>query len=151
VFTQTAEYALRAVTWLAQNDGTPQTSQQVSRATQTPPSYLSKVLKELARAGVVRSARGKNGGFELAHDPAALTILQVVNAVDPMRRIRSCPLGLKSHRSLCPLHRQLDAAMATVEEALGSVTFSSLLASAATTPLCESPEPAARPLVEALR
>ena len=49
----------------------------------------------------------------LAKPPGELTILEVVNAVEPIGRIKTCPLGLSSHGvNLCPLHRRLDAALA---------------------------------------
>jgi hypothetical protein len=56
-----------------------------------------------------------------------LTVLGVVHAADPIRRIRSCPLGIKDHISLCPLHRRLDEAVAMVETALKQSTIAELL------------------------
>jgi len=58
-----------------------------------------------------------------------LTILDVINAVAPMERITSCPLGLKSHTSLCPLHDELDKALAATETAFAAVTIRQLLKS----------------------
>ena len=73
--------------------------------------------------------------------PSELTILEVVNAVDPIERILSCPLGLASHgRQLCPLHKRLDDAMAQFEIAFGSTTLAELLTEpSASIPLCEFP------------
>jgi Rrf2 family protein len=141
VFSQTAEYALRAVAWLAQHEGAPQTAAQIARATQSPLGYLNKVLQSLGKAGVVRAARGKHGGFELAVSASRLTILEVVNAVDPVCRIATCPLGLAAHHlQLCPLHKKMDEAIATVEQALGAVTFDELMGEGTTVrPLCDIP------------
>jgi Rrf2 family transcriptional regulator, nitric oxide-sensitive transcriptional repressor len=59
--------------------------------------------------------------------PAEITVLEVVSAVDPLRRIRSCPLGLAAHgENLCPLHRKLDDAVRSVEEAFAATTIQSL-------------------------
>ncbi|HJT76483.1 MAG TPA: Rrf2 family transcriptional regulator [Gemmataceae bacterium] len=127
MFSQTAEYALRAVVYLASRSGAAQTTQQVAEATKVPAGYLSKVLQGLARAGVVHAQRGLHGGFTLALPPERLTVLDVLQAVDPIRRIDSCPLGLKGHVNLCPLHRRLDHALAMVEEALRSSTIAELL------------------------
>jgi Rrf2 family protein len=139
VFSQTAEYALRAVAWLAEHEGAPQTAAQIARATQSPLGYLNKVLQSLGRADVVRAARGKHGGFELARPASRLTILEVVNAVDPVCRIATCPLGLAAHHlQLCPLHRKMDETIAAVEKALGGVTFSELIGSSVR-PLCALP------------
>ena len=55
-------------------------------------------------------------------------VFAAVEAVDPIRRITSCPLGLKGHINLCPLHRRLDSAIHMVEEALRASTIAELLA-----------------------
>jgi Rrf2 family protein len=111
----------------------------VAEATRVPPAYLSKVLQALSRGGIVKSQRGVGGGISLARPPEDLTILEVVNAVEPIQRIRSCPLGLKSHGvRLCPLHRRIDDAMATVEAAFGQTTLAEILAEPThSPPLCE--------------
>ncbi len=105
LISRTSEYALRAVIWLVQEPDRLQTTKQIGEGTRTPPDYISKVLQLLAKAGVVRSQRGLGGGFRLASDPAEITVLDVVNAVDPLERIHTCPLGLEAHgTNLCPLH-----------------------------------------------
>ena len=127
IVSQTAEYGLRALVWLADRAPTPQTTQQIAAATRVPAGYLSKVLQALRKAGIVRAQRGLHGGFVLAVPPAALTVLDAVNAIDPIGRIRSCPLGIPSHDPmLCPLHHALDQAMATVEEAFAKVSIADL-------------------------
>jgi Rrf2 family protein len=85
-------------------------------------------MQSLSRAGLVKSQRGLNGGFTLAHDPEELSILAVVNAVDPIRRFAECPLGIASHgRNLCPLHRRLDEAAAQVEKAFQETMVAELI------------------------
>ena len=124
MFSQTAEYALRAVVWLANNDDAPMTTNEIAKATQVPPDYLSKVLWALGRSGLVHAQRGKNGGFTLATPAEELSILDVINAVDPVQRIVSCPLGLKGHEQLCPLHRRLDDALRQIEETFAGALIS---------------------------
>jgi Rrf2 family protein len=140
MISQTVEYSLRAVVTLAQNDGNPRTAQQISEVTQVPGPYLSKLMQVLVRSGLVQSQRGLHGGFVLTKRPDQLTILEVVNAVEPLKRIRECPLKLASHgRNLCPLHRRLDKVMAMAEEAFGTTTLAELLHEpGSVTPLCET-------------
>jgi len=122
-----AEYALRAVVYLATSEGMAGAGD-IARATQAPPGYLHKVLQRLGRAGVVRAQRGPGGGFALVKAPADLTALEVVSAVDPIRRIRECPLGKQEHAlSLCPLHRRLDEAAALVERAMAQTPITDLI------------------------
>jgi Rrf2 family transcriptional regulator, nitric oxide-sensitive transcriptional repressor len=138
MFSQTVEYALRAAVYLASAPG-PRTVEAVSEATRVPAPYLAKVVRELVRAGLLRSQRGAGGGVSLAKDPASMTILEVVNAVDPIKRIKTCPLGLPSHGTLlCPLHARVDAALASVEEAFGKTTLAEVLAEPSSSiPLCD--------------
>ncbi len=104
-----------------------------------PRRYLTRVLQDLAAAGLVGSRPGPGGGYELSRDINELTILDVVNTVAPIERIRSCPLGLKSHHHLCPLHAELDKAYAATELAFKSVTIKELVESTSPIiPLCES-------------
>ncbi len=139
VLSQTVEYALRAVVWLAQNPGVPQTTQAIAESTKVSPSYLPKVLQPLIRSGIVTGQRGLHGGYILEADPDTLTLLEVVNAVDPIQRIHTCPLGFAEHKTLCPLHQKLDDAMADVECHFAQQTVSNLLATNGSTPLCRVP------------
>jgi Rrf2 family nitric oxide-sensitive transcriptional repressor len=140
---QTVEYALRAVVHLAAVAPGPRTVEQISRATKVKPAYLAKVIQQLVHAGVLRSQRGVGGGIALAKAPAELTILEVVSAVDPIKRIQTCPLGLASHGvRLCPLHRRMDNALAAVEKAFGETTLAEVLAEPTeSVPLCDFPAP----------
>ena len=142
MFSQTIEYALRAAVYLAsQAQPFSSTTEKIAEHTHVPPAYLSKVLQALTRAGIVRSQRGMGGGMSLAKAPDKLTILEVVNAVDPIQRIQTCPLGLAAHGvRLCPLHKRMDNALATVEDAFRQTTLAEILAEpSASIPLCDFP------------
>lgn len=139
MLSQTVEYALRAAVYLADNSPQALTTEQIAKKTLVPQAYLSKVMQGLARAGIVKSQRGVHGGFVLTKAPDQLTILEVVDAVDPIRRINTCPLGLASHgANLCPLHRRLDDALASVQHAFASTTLAEVLAEPTSSiPLCD--------------
>lgn len=145
MFSQTVEYALRAVAHLASESPRPLTTDQIAQTTRVPKAYLSKVLQALVRGGLVHSQRGVGGGMTLTRTPDKVTILDVVDAVDPINRIRTCPLGLAAHGvRLCPLHRRLDNALAQVERAFRQTTLAEVLAEpSASVPLCEFPGPRA--------
>jgi Rrf2 family nitric oxide-sensitive transcriptional repressor len=146
MFSQTVEYALRAVVQLASVAPESSTTSELARVTQVPPAYLVKVLQSLVKAGIVTSQRGIGGGVSLAREPEKLTILDIVNAVDPIRRIKSCPLELATHGTkLCPLHRRMDAALAEVERAFRNTTLAEVLGDPSRVkPLCET-KPRPRP------
>lgn len=141
MFSQTVEYALRAVTHLASNPGVPLTTTKIAKATKVPSPYLAKVMRALVKGHIVVARRGLGGGMELKIPPDQLSLLEVVNAVDPIRRIQRCPLELELHGvRLCPLHRRLDDALASVENAFRQTTLADILADPnPSIPLCDFP------------
>ncbi len=141
MLSQTTEYALRAVVFLAANHPTPQTNHEIAGHTHVSTAYLAKVLQNLARAEIVLSQRGLHGGFVLAKPIEELTLLEVLNAVEPIERIETCPLELAAHGAhLCPLHSKLDRAMAVIEEAFGDTTLADILSDPhPSVPLCPFP------------
>lgn len=136
---KTAEYALRAAVWLARSPDRTESADRLAAAIRVPRRYLHKVLQDLVRAGLVRSQSGPGGGYALDRDPARITILDVINAVAPIERIRRCPLGLASHTTLCPLHQELDRAYANMEEAFARVSLAEVVHRPSDiAPLCEA-------------
>lgn len=139
MFSQTVEYALRAMVFLAMESPASRTTEEIAEATKVPRAYLAKVLQSLSRGKLIQTQRGIGGGIALSRPPAGLTILEVINAVDPIRRITSCPLGIATHgTNLCPLHSRLDRALGLVESTFGSTTLANLLEEeSASRPLCD--------------
>jgi len=139
MFSQTLEYALRVVVYIASVGGKPATTSQIARATKVPESYLSKVLQGLSRGGIVSSQRGLHGGSILSKPADELTLFDVAQAIDPLPRITACPLGLKGHIKLCPVHQRLDDAMSDVERVFRASTIAELLNKpSASKPLCDA-------------
>src|SRR5690606_21746762 len=122
------EYALRAMAHLATLEpGVTANSEAVAAATQVPQGYLSKILRDLVVAELITSQRGPKGGFALARPAREISMLDVVNAVDPIQRIRKCPLGNPAHVELCPLHRRIDDAIAMIEREFGRTTLAEVV------------------------
>lgn len=81
----TAEYALRAVLYLAEReDASPVRVAAIAEALDVPRNYLSKVLHVLAREGVLDSMRGPTGGFWLGARADRLTLARVISPFDPI-------------------------------------------------------------------
>ena len=140
MISQTVEYALRAVCYLASQSPAPRTTGQIATATKVPAAYLSKVIQNLNRSGLVRSQRGVGGGITLVKPPDQLTLLEVVNAVEPIQRIHACPLGLAAHGvRLCPLHRRLDMAAKQTIDTFGGISLKDVISERdAARPLCDT-------------
>lgn len=132
MLSQTVEYALRSMVHLASlPPETAHNSEVIAQRTSVPRGYLSKILRDLVVARLIRSRRGPNGGFTLARAPEDISILDVINAVDPFERIRDCPLGNPAHVQLCPLHRRLDDSMALIESEFDRTALSELVETSA--------------------
>lgn len=142
MLSQTVEYALRAMVQLTYIAPESCSTDLMAQATQVPRAYLSKVLQSLRKAGLVVSRRGIGGGVCLARPAEEINLLQVVQAVEPIQRIATCPLGLESHgKRLCPLHGKLDAALAVLETTFAETTLSDIVTTPhrGSKPLCELP------------
>ncbi|MBS0189082.1 MAG: Rrf2 family transcriptional regulator [Planctomycetes bacterium] len=128
MLSQTVEYALRAMTHLAAlpRDAAAN-SETIAARTRVPKGYLSKVLRDLVVAGLIDSRRGPSGGFALARPASEVSILDVVNAADPIRRIERCPLGNPAHVKLCPLHRRLDDSIAMIEREFARTSLAEVI------------------------
>lgn len=127
MFSQTVEYALRAMIYLASLDRSPVANDRIAASTGIPAGYLAKVMRHLVVAHLVDSYRGPRGGFCLASSAEAISILDVVNAVDPIRRIHRCPMDNPCHAELCPLHRRLDNALGDIESSFRNSTLAEML------------------------
>jgi Rrf2 family protein len=125
----TAEYALRAVVYIAREaNGRPVKSADLSEATGIPKNYLSKILMDLARAGVLRSTRGRNGGFSLASPPAELRLASVVSPFDAVDG-RRCLMGRLECNSEdpCPVHHRWLAASNHIEAFFRETTLADVI------------------------
>lgn len=136
MFSQTAEYALRAVVWLGNCPDGSLTSQEIADAANIPPRYASKVLQALGRAGLVHSQRGLHGGFWLARPTDELSVLDVICAVDPIRRSvhpHGNGSGDARTRSLEHLNDKLDEAVNMIETLLADTKIADMVEAPTTT------------------
>ncbi|MDZ4837179.1 MAG: Rrf2 family transcriptional regulator [Candidatus Melainabacteria bacterium] len=128
MFSQSVDYALRATVCLAMNPGKVLTTEFIALTTKVPAPYLAKIIKSLSRVGIIASQRGVKGGSRLAKSANDISVLDVMNAVDPMKRIDYCPLNLPNHGiNLCPMHHKLNDAITVVERVLSESSIQQLI------------------------
>jgi Rrf2 family nitric oxide-sensitive transcriptional repressor len=141
MFSQTAEYALRAMACLALSPEEMVPTSALAATTQVPSNYLAKVLQQLAAANLVTGRRGVGGGYRLTRHPRDINLLEIINAVGILKRIEECPLGIGTHGTrLCALHRTMDRATAAVIDVVRGVTLHDLVSEPGevSRPLCET-------------
>ena len=134
MISQSTEYALRAALHIAENDGRgPVRVQDAARDLDVPRNYLSKILHQLGRAGVVTSSRGPNGGFRLAAPPEDILLARIVepfepNLVDGKRR---CLMGREvcSDDNPCGAHHHWKRVAAEILSFFHSKTLGDLMGS----------------------
>jgi Rrf2 family protein len=129
MLTQTTDYALRALIYLAHDadDGYHQT-RDLSTALNVPHNYCGKILQLLAHAGIVESQRGMNGGFRLCRLPEQIRLFDVLTALDTVPEDPNCPLLTGGRqRELCLLHRRFASLTAAYIRFLKDTTLQDVL------------------------
>lgn len=154
MFSQTTEYALRAMSCLALAPNQLVPTNTLAAMTKVPNNYLAKVLQLLAASNLIIGRRGVGGGYKLARPATDIRLVEVINTVGSLKRIETCPLGLPNHGSnLCPLHRTMDKAAAAMIELLENVTLQNLVDDPKTPnkPMCDTQAMATLTIGGALR
>jgi Rrf2 family protein len=131
MISKTEEYALRAAIHLARlHANGPVRSSTLARVTGIPANYLSKVLHQLGRHGVVVSERGRNGGFRLARDPAEVTLAELLFPFAPQAGRARCLLGQEecSDDDPCPAHKHWKGAKAMIGDFFSQTTLGDVIA-----------------------
>lgn len=90
----TAQYALRAMVYIAaQPVETPVLAKEISAKTGVPLHYLSRILRDAVRGGLLESARGVGGGFRLSRPKNKIKLLEVLSPFDDVLDRSKCPFG----------------------------------------------------------
>lgn len=130
MLSQTAEYALRAVlTIAAQPPDHPIGAHRLASDLGIPPNYLSKTLHQLARLGILDSARGKLGGFRLGRAADRISLLDVVGPFDDVTGRRACLMGRAScsDHTPCAAHSRWKAVAERQAEFFRETTVADLV------------------------
>jgi Rrf2 family iron-sulfur cluster assembly transcriptional regulator len=137
LLSKTAEYALRATVFLARHreEGWARAAD-MARDTGVPANYLSKILHQLARQGIVRSERGRHGGFALAYEPGDLTLAHIISVFGSVSRTEGCILGRRqcSPDAPCGAHDSWMAVKIHVAQFFETTTVEDVSAGAADLP-----------------
>jgi Rrf2 family protein len=131
--TQQADYAVRAVLDLTlQTTRDRVGSDGIARRQNIPAAFLTKILARLAAAGIVVTQRGVNGGTRLARTPEAITLLDVIEAIDGPITLNRCVRhpGECSRDRTCVVHPIWQELCQTFRTHLQSCTFAAIAARA---------------------
>jgi Rrf2 family protein len=96
---QQSDYAIRCLLFLVEHRGRLATKTEIAKAVDAPDLFVAKILQRLVKANVLVSVRGIHGGFSLAREPSAISLLDVLGASQASLAFRPCVLNPKA----CPL------------------------------------------------
>ena len=136
MFSKTSEYALKAMTCLAEHDGQIMSSHEIAREAAVPANYLTKILYELACAELIVGRRRASGGYRLKRPLGEIRLIEVLRAVSDLSRV-SCP-QVRPGRKACSLHSVLDDAALAAISVLDRTTLQDVVERSGA-PLCHSP------------
>ena len=128
---KTGLHAVRAIVALAKlPDGVYAGAARIAREIGAPQNYLGKLLKALAEEGVVESQKGLGGGFRLARNARAISLLDVIEPIEHVRRWSGCILGRPECSDInpCAIHNRWKAVRDTYLRMLQRTTIAELVA-----------------------
>ncbi|HTG01383.1 MAG TPA: Rrf2 family transcriptional regulator [Nitrospirota bacterium] len=129
LITRETDYAVRTVLYLAKENDRMVNVSEISRAMHIPKSFLAKILQRLVLRGMVKSARGIKGGFQLAKRPADISLLNIMEAIQGPAGINLCAVDGKKCRmsSTCCVHPIWVDIRHDIEKRLQKQTIAGLL------------------------
>lgn len=133
ILSKLADYGVIVATHLAAYPARQVTAATIAAETRLPQATVAKVLKALAHAGLVTAARGASGGYRLAREAAAISVAEVVAAIDGDIGLTQCSVHVEecTRTSFCPTRPHWTAINRAVGEALAAVSLNAMLTPAA--------------------
>lgn len=107
LFSRQCEYAIQAVLFLAlKKEGERVTANELARRLKIPYHFVSKIMQNLTKKGLLVSEKGPRGGFSLAMPPEEITLFHIVDAIDGAAFTHTCVLGFPecSGKNPCSVH-----------------------------------------------
>jgi FeS assembly SUF system regulator len=136
ILSKLADYGVIVATHLAAFPHRQVTAAAVAAETRLPQATVAKVLKGLAHAGLVTANRGAGGGYRLARAPTAISVAEVVAAIDGDIGLTQCSVHVAecARTAYCPTRPHWAAINRAVGEALSAVSLDAMLTPAAFVP-----------------
>jgi Rrf2 family protein len=143
VLSRSSEYAIRALTYLAQRqrDGQHVLARDMAKQLGIPAPFLGKVLQPLVTRGLLHSQRGRSGGFRLDRPASHIPLVHIVETQQTLGPVNVCLLGQSTcdDAHACPLHDTWIKANQAFHERLRMTTLQDLVEYCASKPGCAYP------------
>ena len=144
ILSKLADYGVIVASHLAAHPERQETATAIAAATRLPPATVAKLLKALAHAGLVSATRGAAGGYRLARLPAAISVAQVIAAIDGDIGMTQCSVHAEDcdRTNYCPTRPHWAAINRAVGAALSAISLDEMIGPLAFAPVMFA-EPAA--------
>ena len=129
MFSTTCAYAMRAMCRLAALRQQGYASmQEICEGTDLPSQFIAKIMRDLAKADLLTSAKGRGGGFALAREPGSICLYDIVEVIDGVQQYTSCVLGLSAcdDRQPCPQHDDVKPVRSQILKYLKTTTLDTM-------------------------
>ena len=129
LYSKTCDHAIRALAYLATRPaGEFCLVDKIADAEDMPRPYTSKILRDLVRAGVLTSSRGRGGGYGMARDPGDVSLLEIMEIIDGADRVDRCAVGLGvcNEYAPCPLHDEFQPLRTAIRAYLEGTTLAEM-------------------------
>jgi len=128
-FSKTAEYAIRVLSYLDRYSEKSHSVNILHKKLNLPYKYLTKLMTELVKKGLVRASRGRDGGFSLAKDANEILLYDILEAIGEPLETGRCILGFEKCDSSnpCALHDKWSQPKKMIEDMLTTTTLKSLV------------------------
>ena len=125
-----ADYGIVVMTYLAQDPEQVRAAHDVATATRVALPTVSKVLKVLSRDALLASVRGARGGYRLARPPAAISVAQIIHALEGPLAMTECTsvAGACTQEPYCAVRGNWQRINDTIYRALAQVTLADMVA-----------------------
>jgi len=125
MFSKSCEYGIKATLFIAQKSqsGERVSLKEIAEAIDSPTAFTAKILQILAKAAIVNSTKGPNGGFEIEKVRLSqISLKQIVQAIDGNNIFEGCALGLSicNEKAPCPMHNEFVIIRNQLNETLAS-------------------------------
>lgn len=130
--TRETDYAIRALTFLAQHPQKPMDAKAIASMQQIPESFAFKVLRKLIKSNLVVSVRGANGGYKLNKLPKEITLLDIITAIEGEIALNGClekgaECPLKQINGYCRAHMELGRVQQVLRQELQRKSLEEIL------------------------
>lgn len=130
MLSNSSKYAIKAVLYLSlyANESKKIMAKDIAKPINVPQAYIAKLLQELAREGLVSSARGPKGGFYLSEENKMEKVINILAVIDGEKRLTGCMLSLEkcNEEKPCPLHNVLSVSRKNILEVLNEKSIAEL-------------------------